>query len=114
FWFGPIRPELAVYDTRFAYEGSPKATATLKTASSESGAANPFGLYNMLGNVRQWVADCWSTTPPPARSDGAPRLSGDCEERVTRGGSWSDPPAELRASARSWESADERSPYIGF
>lgn len=114
FWFGPIRPELAVYDTRFAYEGSPKASATLKTASAESGAPNPFGLYNMLGNVRQWVADCWSTAAPPARSDGAPRLSGDCEERVTRGGSWSDPPSELRASARSWESADERSPYIGF
>ena len=114
FWFGSIRPELAVYDTRFAYEGSPKASAALKTAPSESGAPNPFGLYNMLGNVRQWVADCWNTAPPPARSDGAPGLSGDCEERVTRGGSWSDPPAALRASARSWESVDERSPYIGF
>jgi len=114
FWFGPIKPELAVYDTRFAYEGSPKASPALKTSASESGAPNPFGLYNMLGNVRQWVADCWSASPPASRSDGAPRLTGDCSERVTRGGSWSDQPAELRAGARSWESADERSPYIGF
>jgi formylglycine-generating enzyme required for sulfatase activity len=114
FWFGSIRPELAVYDSRFAYDGSPKANAALKTAPADSGAPNPFGLYNMLGNVRQWAADCWNATPPAARSDGAPLLSGDCDERATRGGSWSDQPGDLRAAARSWESIDERSPYIGF
>jgi formylglycine-generating enzyme required for sulfatase activity len=114
FWFGSIRPELAVYDSRFAYDGSPKANAALKTAPADSGAPNPFGLYNMLGNVRQWAADCWNATPPATRSDGAPLLSGDCDERATRGGSWSDQPGDLRAAARSWESADERSPYIGF
>jgi len=114
FWFGQITPELANYDSRYAYEGSPKGLSLKKTSLVDQGAPNPFGLYNMLGNVRQWVADCWSASPPPARSDPGPRLSGDCADRAVRGGSWSDKPQDLRAAARSWAASDERSPYIGF
>ena len=44
FWFGAIKPELAAYDTRRSYEGSPKAAALLKTAPVDNGPANPFGL----------------------------------------------------------------------
>ena len=78
------------------------------------GAPNPFGLVNMLGNVRQWVEDCWSANPGPPPAGGAARLDGDCGERVTRGGSYDDKPQELRAAARSWETADTRSQKIGF
>jgi len=114
FWFGAITPEIAVYDSRYSYQGSPKAAPALKTAPAESGKPNPFGLYNILGNVRQWTADCWNATPSSAPSNGAPVTTGDCSARATRGGSWDNKPAELRAAARSWESADERSPYVGF
>jgi len=114
FWFGAITPEIAVYDSRYSYQGSPKAAPALKTAPAESGKPNPFGLYNILGNVRQWTADCWNATPSSAPSNGAPVTIGDCTAHATRGGSWDDKPAELRAAARSWESADERSPYVGF
>ena len=114
FWFGAITPEAAVYDWRYSYQGSPKSAAALKTAPADGGKPNPFGLYNILGNVRQWTADCWNATPSSAPSNGAPVTSGDCTARATRGGSWDDKPAELRAAARSWESADERSPYVGF
>ena len=114
FWFGAITPEIAVYDSRHSYQGSPKAAPALKTAPAESGKPNPFGLYNILGNVRQWAADCWNATPSSAPSNGAPVSTGDCTAHATRGGSWDDKPAELRAAARSWESADERSPYVGF
>lgn len=114
FWFGAIKPELAAYDSRRSYEGSPKAVASLKTLPVDSGPANPFGLYNMLGNVRQWTQDCWTATPAAAPSDGAPNLSGDCSARATRGGSWADDPAKLRASARDYESVDEGSERIGF
>ncbi len=114
FWFGTIKPELAVYDSRRSYDGSPKADPQLKTAPVDSGPANPFGLFNMLGNVRQWTQDCWNPAPAAVASNGAPVLSGDCSARATRGGSWADDPAKLRAAARSYESFDEGSERIGF
>jgi formylglycine-generating enzyme required for sulfatase activity len=114
FWFGAITPELAVYDWRQSYQGSPKATPTLATSPVDAGRPNPFGLYNMLGNVRQWTLDCWNASPPSGPSDGAPATSGDCSARAIRGGSWADKPADLRAAARSWESVDEGSEKTGF
>ena len=114
FWFGPIKPEVAVYDSRRSYDGSPKADPRLKTEPVDSGPANPFGLYNMLGNVRQWTEDCWNPAPAALASNGAPVLSGDCSARATRGGSWADDPAKLRAAARDYESVDEGSERIGF
>jgi formylglycine-generating enzyme required for sulfatase activity len=114
FWFGPIRPEVAHYDSRFSYEGSPKANAPHKAAPVDDGAPNPFGLVNIVGNVRQWVADCWNPNPVRTRGSAAPRLTGDCASRSVKGGSWADKPQDLRAAARSWEAADEQSPNIGF
>ncbi len=114
FWFGAIKPELAVYDSRRSYDGSPKADPRLKTEPVDNGPANPFGLYNMLGNVRQWTEDCWNPTPAAVASNGAPVLSGDCTARATRGGSWADEPAKLRAAARDYESVDEGSERVGF
>jgi len=114
FWFGAIKPELAVYDSRRSYDGSPKADPRLKTEPVDSGPANPFGLYNMLGNVRQWTQDCWNPAPSAVASNGAPVLSGDCSARATRGGSWADEPSKLRAASRDYESVDEGSERIGF
>jgi formylglycine-generating enzyme required for sulfatase activity/uncharacterized caspase-like protein len=114
FWFGAIKPEVAVYDSRRSYDGSPKADPRLKTEPVDSGPANPFGLYNMLGNVRQWTQDCWNPAPSAVASNGAPVLSGDCSARATRGGSWADEPAKLRAAARDYESIVEGSERIGF
>jgi formylglycine-generating enzyme required for sulfatase activity len=114
FWFGAITPESAVYDRKFAYDGSPKAYLPLQTEPVDWGAPNPFGLYNMLGNVRQWTLDCWNPSPRSARGDAAPLLTGDCSERVTRGGSWNEKPSKLRAGARAWAVADDRSGNIGF
>jgi formylglycine-generating enzyme required for sulfatase activity len=115
FWFGSIRPEVANYDSRYAYEGSPKAQRQQQTVPVDTGAPNPFGLYNMLGNVQQWVEDCWSATPSSAQSGAAPVLTGDCADRVIRGGSWADKPEDLRAAARSWDTANDRdSPNVGI
>ena len=114
FWFGAITPEIANYDARYAYLGSPKGVARRRALPVDEGPPNPFGLYNMLGNVRQWVEDCWSANPGPPPPAGAPRLDGDCADRVTRGGSFDDKPQELRAAARSWQTIDTQSQKIGF
>ena len=115
FWFGnDIAPARANYDWRFSYNASPKAQPPRRTIASDSSEPNPFGLYHVHGNVREWVEDCWNASLTGLPKDGAARSTGDCESRVVRGGSWSDEPKELRAAARSWEVKGERRAQIGF
>ena len=51
---------------------------------------NGFGLYDMHGNVWEWVEDCWNGSYAGAPSDGGAWESGNCAGRVLRGGSWYD------------------------
>ncbi len=52
---------------------------------------NPFGLYDMLGGVAQWTADCWFPNYRGAPADATPREAKSCEKRVLRGGSFRSP-----------------------
>lgn len=61
---------------------------------------NPFGLYDMEGNVAEWVMDCWSPSYVGAPTDGSPRTSGDCTVRVNRGPAWDSNPTGLRSAYR--------------
>ena len=69
---------------------------------------NPFGLYDMLGNVWQWTQDCWNESYVGAPRDGSAWTAGDCGKRVLRGGSWTSVPAFVRAAARSRADANGR------
>jgi len=79
--------------------GSP-ADARVLTAV-DSFAANPFGLYGMLGNAWQWTADCWHPSYVGAPRNGAAWTSGDCTRHVLRGGSWDNVPVFVRSAART-------------
>ena len=74
---------------------------------------NAFGLYDMHGNVEEWVADCWNGSYAGAPTDGSAWLQGDCSGRVLRGGSW-DVPGMLRAAYRSGFATVVRRSFIGF
>ena len=76
--------------------------------------ANPFGTHDMLGNVWEWVEDCWNEFYIGAPGDGAPWLAGRCDARVLRGGSWLDPPRLVRAAARNRNGRDFRCNDYGF
>lgn len=52
--------------------------------------ANPWGFFDMHGNVKEWVADCWNPSYAGAPSNGDAWLSGDCSRHLYRGGSWND------------------------
>jgi len=115
FWFGnQISRDRANYDWRYAYLGSPKAQARRKTVPIDSGEANPFGLLQVHGNVREWVEDCWNESLAGLPRDGSPRTSGDCNRRVVRGGSWNDEPKNLRSAARYGEIPADRRAEVGF
>jgi len=61
---------------------------------------NQFGLYDMLGNVWQWVADCWHDSYLGAPTDGEVWAGGDCTHHVVRGGSWANVPILIRSAER--------------
>jgi formylglycine-generating enzyme required for sulfatase activity len=84
------------------------------TAPTGSFLPNGFGLYDMLGNVWEWMEDCYRDSYAGAPSDGAAWLSGDCGHRVLRGGAWFDSPALLRAAYRSWSGTGDRTNGYGF
>ena len=85
-----------------------------KTAPVGRFAANGFGLHDMHGNVWEWVEDCWNRRYAGAPSDGSAWESGDCSQRVLRGGAWNNSPWNLRAASRTRCDTGNRSSVIGF
>ena len=75
---------------------------------------NAFGLYDVHGNVWEWVQDCWNENYTGAPNDGSALKTGDCRTRVLRGGSWYDDPGDLRSASRDWHAADYRLHSNGF
>lgn len=61
---------------------------------------NAFGLYDMGGNVWQWVEDCWNENYQGAPADGSAFTSGDCRNRVRRGSSFDTGAWTLRTASR--------------
>ena len=86
----------------------------VNTAPAGSFKPNAFGLYDMHGNVLEWVQDCWNGTYRGAPSEGSAWATGDCGMRVLRGGSWAREPQYQRLAARNKYQTSTRSFSIGF
>ncbi len=69
-------------------------------------APNPFGLYDVYGNVAEWVADCGMPEYADSPGDGSPVAEGlGCTTHGVRGGSWDSQPIEARSSYRNTASS---------
>jgi formylglycine-generating enzyme required for sulfatase activity len=76
---------------------------------------NAFGLYDMAGNVWEWVEDCYHDDYDGAPTDSSAwTVGGDCSNRVVRGGSWDSNPQSLRSANRGRSSGVIRVNYLGF
>jgi formylglycine-generating enzyme required for sulfatase activity len=84
------------------------------TSPVGSFAPNPWGLFDMLGDVWQWTADCGNASFDGAPSDGSAWSSGDCVHHVYRGGSWFDGPWLIRSATRNFGDVDRRFNGTGF
>ncbi len=85
-----------------------------QTAPVGNFPANAFGLYDLIGNVWEWVEDCWHGSYVGAPSDGGAWTSGDCSLRVQRGGSWGSPPWYVRSAFRRTTKSGFRTSFRGF
>ena len=85
-----------------------------KTAPVKSFSPNRFGLYDMHGNVWEWVQDCWNNTYSGAPGNGSAWSRGDCSKRVLRGGSWYNLPDSVRSAVRHRITASGRLSTLGF
>jgi formylglycine-generating enzyme required for sulfatase activity len=77
-------------------------------------AANPFGLYDINGNVSEWVQDCWHESYVSAPNDGSGWLNPGCSTHVVRGGSWGSSPDQVNSAYREGADGSMRSGRVGF
>jgi formylglycine-generating enzyme required for sulfatase activity len=87
------------------------STQPLKVGSLKP---NPFGLYDMGGDVDQWVEDCWHSSYQGAPVDGSPWIQEDCLSHVVRSGSWKNDPSYVRSASRDHYDTNVRYPTHGF
>ena len=96
---------------RVGYNGPQNAEKTAPVGSFE---ANPCGLYDMYGNVSEWVLDCRNDSSKCDAVIRKVRESGDCSRHIARGGSWNSGPSLCRPEKLTGKSNEEKSSKIGF
>ena len=85
----------------------------LNTAPVGSLRPNAFGIYDMIGNVAEWIEDCSTSSYASMQSDGSTDR-GDCSKRIVRGGSWGTQPRQLRSAERIRYSPTDVDDSIGI
>jgi len=88
--------------------------SALGTTPVGSFRANKFGLYDTIGNVSEWTADCMNLSYVDAPVDGSAWGKGICSSHMTRGGSWITGSKEIRLPARFNLKNGDRNDFTGF
>ncbi len=98
-----------------ARANSAECEGSLRAVDREdtSAGASPYGVIDALGNVAEWVFDCWHDSYQGAPLTDGPWVSG-CGHRVIRGGSYDDGALELRGSARRGAVPTDTVRDVGF
>lgn len=116
-WGGPYtKDDRACFLANFKpFRGDYAADQALYTVEAESYEPNDFGLYNMAGNVSEWVNSSYYPGSYEYMSTMSPNVNNtDNKRKVIRGGSWKDVSYYLQVSTRDYEYADSARSFIGF
>ncbi len=106
---------IAGTETSFRWQHSACADKlALGTAPVGSYQANAFGLFDTIGNVSEWTADCMNLSYLDAPVDGSAWGRGLCSSHMTRGGSWITGTREIRLPARFNLKNGDRNDFTGF
>ena len=109
-----ISTEQANYDGNYTYGSGRRGVYRERTTPVGSFEPNGFGVYDVHGNVWEWVEDCSNSSYRRAPTDGSAWLRGNCDRRVLRGGSWDYDPQNLRSASRNRITSGIRYSYVGF
>ncbi|EXI73777.1 MAG TPA: formylglycine-generating enzyme family protein [Candidatus Accumulibacter phosphatis] len=107
-----LTPDLVNYDGNYPYAGGEKGFYRQKTVPVASLPANPWGLYEMHGNVWEWCADWDGDYPTEPQVNPQGPQTGDF--RVLRGGSWGGSGRYVRSAARFRGEPGDRYHDFGF
>jgi formylglycine-generating enzyme required for sulfatase activity len=108
-----ISTDLANYNGNYTYGQGQKGEYREKTTEVGKFPANPFGLYDMCGNVWEWCEDGWHENYINAPIDGSAWTSLS-SKRMMRGGSWCSNPENCRSAFRFYYDAGFGNDYGGF
>ena len=110
-----ISTEQANYDGLYVYNGGPRGVYRGGTSPLGTFAPNPWGLYDMHGNVWEWVQDVVHDNYEGAPVDASAwETDGDTSRRILRGGSWLYHPRYLRSALRNGFSTVLSNDIVGF
>ncbi|GAA3557117.1 gliding motility lipoprotein GldK [Snuella lapsa] len=116
-WGGPYaRNDRGCFMANFKpVRGDYAADQALYTVEAKSYEPNDYNLYNMAGNVSEWVNASYDPSSYEYVSTVNPNVNDNNNQRkVVRGGSWKDVAYFLQVSSRDYEYADSARSYIGF
>jgi formylglycine-generating enzyme required for sulfatase activity len=115
FWWGDsASSRQANFNGNFPCSGAAKGPYLERTCRVGSYRANPWGLYDMHGNVWQWCADWFGEKSYGQEGNTDPEGPKDGKLRVLRGGSWVSYGKNCRAANRHWLAPGDRDGYSGF
>jgi len=109
-----ITSSQANFEGNYTYNGSEKGIFRNKSTPAGSFPPNAFGLYDVHGNLWEWVQDCWHESYVGAPPDGSAWETDDCPERTVRSGSFDNGPVNMRSAARGENIITDRTDGVGF
>ncbi len=114
FWLGrAITADEANFDAGGGGMFSKSKTRN-RTVPVDTFLPNPWGLFQMHGNVCEWCQDCMTDSYAGAPTNGSAVLTGDCALRAVRGGAWDCQPEWIRSAYRNWNQPEMRNAQSGF
>jgi formylglycine-generating enzyme required for sulfatase activity len=115
FWWGAsISRHQANYDEKASLDKSANGAMGQRTMPVDSYQPNPWGLYQVHGNIWEWIEDCLNDSYAGAPKDGSPWQAGRCDRHVLRGGSWASKADALESGSRYGVEAEGRVSNVGF